>query len=152
MQGFDRTNSITQIQQDTFIQANDWVLNQVGQLWDSFSDKALIYPRLQYAYTARQVCQNLLGGMWPATDYVQAGVDSKLDQFSEHLETLRTQYNDEIVKLEGHAVANTNATCAAMTATAPIMADPSVLGGPFDPNWRGYRGDPTIGTRWPSRL
>lgn len=148
MQGFDKQSSVNQIIKDLGIDpSSDLAGISVSRLWDSYSDKAALYPRLQDLYTRRQACENMLGGVWLAVDYAQADVKRDLDQYYQHLQGLRSNYHDEIVRLEDIARASAAPSgMAQMTATAPVMADPSIAGQPFDPNWPGYRGDP----RYPS--
>lgn len=149
MQGFDQAASVAQIISDLNL-TNDApsgpVYTMISALWASYADKANIYPRLQTWYTYRQVADNLLGGVWQATEWKQADVEENNEGFSTNLRKWRDAANDEIVKLEGHANAN-----IAMLTGQPTVTAPGMPTSPFapDPNWLGFRGDPRFPSRGP---
>jgi hypothetical protein len=105
--GIGRAASIAQIELDLNLGTREAAETAVlGALWDSYCDKALIYPRLQDLYTRRQVCWYLLGGVWAAVDWKNADSDQTLDQFTTHLKNLHGIYNTEIIRIETMAAAN----------------------------------------------
>lgn len=141
MQGFDQASSVAQIISDFKIVSRQSVYDQVVTLWQSYADKALIYPRLQDQYTRRQVAFNLKGNVWDCVDYTQNGTADKRDQYTEHFQKLWDECNEEISKLEAQAKAIMNiAGFAPMTATAPTP-QPVCIG---DPNSPLYLGSPLV--------
>lgn len=143
MQGFDKIDSVNAIISDFRLTTTDnTVLTRVSDIWDSFADKANVYPRLQDLYTRRAVADNYLLGVWDRTDWEQAGAKESGDQF-DHLQALRANYHAEIVRLEKRATANRGGAVGMIAATAPVMVGTNCL----DPNARAYGGDILTRTR-----
>ena len=145
MQGFDKKSSINQIVSDYRLVDNDTpMLELISGVWDSYADKASVYPRLQDLYTRRHVADRILAGDSAyAVDWEQAGVSEKSGGAFDHLTTLRGNAHSEILRLEGIARANRPGAVGTITATAPVMAGANCL----DPNARAYGGDVLTRTR-----
>lgn len=141
MQGFDQDSSTAQIISDFNLTSAQPVYNQVAALFASYADKVYTFPRLQDLYTRRQVAANLLGSVWAAVDFVEAGVDEKDTDYTANLQGLYDNYDAEIKRLESIAQSNRTPATAMITATAPVMSRHRP-----NPNYRGYGGDPKLRT------
>src|SRR5579883_2552977 len=106
MQGFDKTSSIQQLQEELHLQANSPILQTAPQIWDSYVDKAGVFPRLQFLYTKRQLLDTLLARVAENVNFDEIGVKQDDSDITEHWMGLRTVTHDEIVRLEEVARSN----------------------------------------------
>ena len=148
--GITGPESVAQIQADLGVSASVYpdVYDAVPNLWDSFSDKASFYPRLQYAYTRREASDMLLGDLRTNVDAERLHSSVTLSQLFENAAKIRQLAQDLIDEIEGKLSANLPPMTGLITKrtgrrVAPFSPDPS------NP---GYRGDPIINMKPPETL
>lgn len=137
-QGIDILPSVQQILADLNLAGSNYVLQtgmtvaqQVTSIFGSYNRYASVYPGLQDLYTRRQICWNLRMGVWKAVDYVEAGVDEKLGQYTTHYAGMEQSYDNEIKRIEGRAAASLSPSSGQMNALPPIDRRPGRIGGTY---------------------
>jgi hypothetical protein len=121
-------------------QVLDKVTPNIQLIWSSWSDKALVFPRLQYLYAKKQCLDILEGQLRDLVSTTIGGFNANQQQRLDNLRTLNTRVGEEIKVLEAKHTANRPMVMAPLNQTAPRMDDP----GKIDPNDPVYRGDAII--------
>ena len=142
--GFDRRQSVEQIIRELGITITPDEIGVVYSLWDSYADKAVLFPRLQYLYTKRQAVDWLRGGRWQEVTFAQGGVQrSASDRFA-HLSAMYDALTGEITVLLSSAQMAQGAVAGQIAAREPVTP---CWPGQRDANDPLYSGSPY--RRWP---
>ena len=120
--GFTQTESVAQVQADLQLSADDSdpnivaVYNNVSALWESYTDKAVIFPRLQYYYTLWHAAKQLQGALREYVDATQQAGNAKLNQIYTNAVSIVTKAYGQIEILERKAQASRPAVVGQITA------------------------------------
>ena len=117
----------------------------VGAFWNLRSDKAAIWPGLQFAYTLRDCCDVLIGQVWNQITTASGDLRVELREKIRNLQLIRGNAQAEIAVLENRARANRAPAVGLIAAIKPVAPGPNVAvpDGPYpDPGDPAYRGDP----------
>lgn len=126
----------------------DKITPNIALLWVAWSDKAAIFPRLQYLYCKKQCLDIIEGQLRDLVTTTVGGYNSNQQQKLANLQAIHKRVEDEIKDLEMKAQASRPAIVASLTQTSPRMPDPSQV----DPNNPVYRGDALVRPRHPDPL
>ena len=119
MQTFDATNSVTQIQSQLQLQEGSTAWDVVYTVWNSYVDKAQIYPRLQFYYTIVQIIDMLLAGTVNAVNYREESVSEELTDITVNYRAMRVDMEKERMLLETRARSNRTINIDQITQKAP---------------------------------
>jgi hypothetical protein len=139
MEQFDKTTSVRLLRIElNLTQPSDDLFQIVPDVWDSFADKALVAPRLQYLYSLRQLLNVLIGRSALSVDVTDDQQEVKLSQQGLNFRAMRKVCDEEISKIEGIANGAIGVLVGAM-----ITANPTVVPNfSPDPNDTAYSGSP----------
>lgn len=121
----------------------DKVTPNIELVWNAWSDKALVYPRLQYLYAKRQCLNIIEGQLRDLVTTTIGGFSAQQGQRLQNLLNLEKRVDEEIKDLEMKAQANRPIIVAQLDATSPRQ--PGL--GEVDPNNPMYRGDALLRPR-----
>jgi hypothetical protein len=113
----------------------------VSLVWQSYADKAQIYPRLQELYSKRRLVDIALASERQSVDQSEAGTGAKEAQRFDHLIATGKRVDAEIALIEKQISIFPNPAVGTITKVEPI-APPSVPlpAGPLDGNDIRYGG------------
>ncbi len=114
----------------------------IAAIWDSYADKAALYPRLQELYTQREGIDLVMAAARGQVDFGSAlELTVKASQEFAHLVTMRATLDTQIAELERQARANRRGVVAPLVTVAPESppTGPEPFG-PLDANDSRYAG------------
>ncbi len=121
----------------------DKVTPIIDLLWNAWSDKALVFPRLQYLYCKRHAIQIIEGQLRDLVQTTIGGFTTGQQQKLTNLQNIQKRTDEEIKDLELKAQASRPIVLAPLTQTNARLPDV----GQVDPNNPVYRGDALIRPR-----
>jgi hypothetical protein len=121
----------------------DKVTPNIELLWHAWSDKALVFPRLQYLYCKRHCLQIIEGQLRDLVSVSIGGFNAQQQQKLANLVNLEKRVDDEIKDVEAKAQSTRPIVTAPFSNTAPRMPGT----GEVDPNNPLYRGDALLRPR-----
>lgn len=139
--------SVANIQQLIVLETGDTpdsiLTNNINMIWNSFADKAPIFPRLQELYTKRVCIEIVLGTLRNQVSFSMNGdLNLRLEQRSQYLKDRHKELCDEIVRVEKIAQATRPSVIGELVAkdleTPPPGAADSMsrrlIGSPYFPS------------------
>lgn len=116
----------------------------INALWDRYSDKALIAPRLQELYVKRAALELVLAVLSARVDFTEGPTGLSVKQ-SQQVADRRAQLaavQAEIARVERQALTTRGPAVGALTTTAPVTPPVPPPGPLLDANDPGYGGSP----------